>query len=111
MDKLISKIVALGIPGLVLLVAISATGLAGGAATVAALAVLGGPLGMFGGLVLLAIIILIADGITQYGFRKIFEGVVKGLQGKGISKKEILDKIEHYPISRNLKLRLKNLLK
>lgn len=32
MDKVVSKIAALGVPGLVLMVAISATGLYGGAA-------------------------------------------------------------------------------
>ena len=40
MDKLISKIAALGVPDLVLTVAISATGLAGGAAIITALAAL-----------------------------------------------------------------------
>lgn len=32
MDKIVGKIAALGVPGLVLMIAISATGLAGGAA-------------------------------------------------------------------------------
>lgn len=41
MDKLVSKIAALGIPGLVLVTAIGATGLAGGAAITTALAALG----------------------------------------------------------------------
>jgi hypothetical protein len=40
-DKLIARLVALGIPGLVLVVAIAFTGLSGGAAIVAALAMLG----------------------------------------------------------------------
>ena len=43
MDKIVDKIVALGVPGLVLLVAIGTTGLAGGAAVVAALALARGP--------------------------------------------------------------------
>lgn len=38
MDKIVSKIAALGVPGLVLTVAIGATGLAGGAAITTALA-------------------------------------------------------------------------
>jgi len=48
MDKIVSKIAALGVPGLVLLVAISATGLYGAAAITTALAALG-PFGMVGG--------------------------------------------------------------
>lgn len=41
MDKIFSKVAALGVPGLVLVIAISATGLAGGAAITTALAALG----------------------------------------------------------------------
>lgn len=41
MDKIVSKIAALGVPGLVLTVAIGATGLAGGAAITTALAAIG----------------------------------------------------------------------
>lgn len=41
MEKIVSKIAALGVPGLVLLIAISATGLTGAAAITSALAALG----------------------------------------------------------------------
>ena len=49
MDKIISKVAALGIPGLVLVTAIGATGLTGAAAITAALAALG-PGGILGGI-------------------------------------------------------------
>ena len=65
MDKLVSKIAALGIPGLVLVTAIGATGLAGGAAITTALAALG-PGGILGGIATLGIIGLISEGIAQY---------------------------------------------
>ena len=59
-DKLIARLVALGIPALVLIAAIASTGLAGGAAIVAALAMLGGPFGMMGGvLVLISAVLLL----------------------------------------------------
>jgi len=58
MDKLVSKIAALGIPGLVLVTAIGATGLAGGAAITTALAALG-PGGILGGIATLGIIAFI----------------------------------------------------
>jgi uncharacterized membrane protein len=110
MDKVIDKIVALGIPGLVLLIAVSTSGLAGGAAIVAALATLGGPLGMVGGIFLLGLLVLISNGLARYGFEKIFVGVINGLKKKGISKKEIKEKVEKYPISKELKQKLINLL-
>jgi hypothetical protein len=110
MDKIVDKIVALGVPGLVLLVAIGTTGLAGGAAVVAALALLGGPLGMLGGLALLGLMVLISNAVAKYGFRRIFESVVKGLQSKGTSRGEILSKINGYPISEDLKRQLRDLL-
>ena len=109
-DKLVSKLVALGIPGLVLLVAVATTGFAGGAAIVAALALLGGPLGMYGGIALLCILVLISNGIAKYGFSKIYEAVINGLIKKGYTKGEIIAKIKKYPISKSLKLRLKELL-
>ena len=76
MDKIVSKIAALGVPGLVLTVAIGATGLAGGAAITTALAAIG-PGGMIGGLVTLGVIGLISEGISKYGVDAIFSAVVK----------------------------------
>lgn len=104
MDKLIDKIVALGVPGLVLLVAISTSGVYGGAAIVAALATLGGPFGMIGGIALLGLLILISKGLTLYGFEAIFKGVVQKLKDNGMSIEEIKVKIRKYPISKSLKL-------
>lgn len=110
-DWIVEKIVALGVPGLVLLVAVTVSGYAGGAAIVSALASLGGPVGMIGGIGLLLLLVLISHGLAKYGFEKIFKGVVQKLRDKkGLSKKEILDKIESYPITKSLKLTLKELL-
>lgn len=110
MDKVITKIAALGVPGLVLLVAIAMTGLAGGAAIVAALALLGGPLGMLGGIGVLGLLVLISDALSKYGLEKIFSGVVIELRKKGISKEEIRNKINSYLISKSLKDKLFELL-
>ena len=104
MDKLVSKIAALGIPGLVLVTAIGATGLAGGAAITTALAALG-PGGILGGIATLGIIGLISEGIAQYD--AIFSAVIKELYRKGETKEEILRKIKKYPISKELKRKLK----
>ncbi len=105
-EIIISKIAALGVPGLVLVVAISATGLAGGAAIVAALAALG-PGGIIGGIVTLGVLGLISHAIADYGLEAIFTAVLKELINRGESKESILKKINSYPISRTLKLKLK----
>ena len=109
-DKLIEKLVALGVPGLVLLLAVATTGLAGGAAIVTALAVLGGPLGMWGGIALLGLLVLISQALSQYGIDVIFQRVLRGLKAKGMTKEDILKKIDSYPISMGLKLKLRELV-
>jgi hypothetical protein len=110
MDKLVSKIAALGVPGLVLLVAMSVTGFAGAAALTTALAALGGSLGMIGGIAVLGILVLISGGLSKYGFEKIYEAVVKKLLEKGETKESIKTKISGYPISKDLKKKLAELL-
>lgn len=109
MEKVVSKLAALGVPGLVLLVAMGATGLAGGAAITTALAALG-PFGIIGGIATLGVIGLVSEGITSYGVDAIFKAVVKELYKKGESKESILSKIDKYPISRSLKRKLREYL-
>jgi hypothetical protein len=70
LDKVVEKIVALGVPGLVLLVVMAASGWAGGAAIVTALSMLGGPAGMLGGLLCLGVMVLISHALAKYGFEK-----------------------------------------
>ena len=105
MDKIVSKIAALGVPGLVLTVAIGATGLAGGAAITTALAAIG-PGGMIGGLVTLGVIGLISEGISKYGVDAIFSAVVKELYRRGETKEQLKQKIKRYTISKDLKRKL-----
>lgn len=61
------KVAALGTPGVVFIVAMSSTGLAGAAAVTSALALLGGPAGIYGGIAILPIIAVAADYLTKYG--------------------------------------------
>lgn len=109
MDKIIGKVAALGVPGLILVTAISATGLAGGAAITAALAALG-PGGMIGGIATLGVIGLVSEGIAEFGFDAIFNAVVKELYKRGETKESILKKIEKYPVSKGLKRKLRESL-
>lgn len=109
MDKIVAKVAALGVPGLVLIIAIGATGLAGGAAITAALAALG-PGGMIGGIATLGVIGLISEGIAKYGMDAIFSAVVQELYKRGETKESITQKINKYPVSKNLKRKLKESL-
>lgn len=110
MDEILDKIAALGVPGLVLLVAMAVTGYAGAAAITAALAALGGPFGMLGGVAVLGILGLMSKGLADFGFEEMFKGTVKRLNEQGISKSDIELEIESYPISRTLKLKIKDYL-
>lgn len=109
MEKIVSKIAALGVPGLILITAMSATGYAGGAALTTALSAIG-PGGMLLGIATLGVIGLISEGLTEFGFDVIFAAVIKELYKKGESKESISRKIEKYPVSKSLKRKLKEKL-
>jgi len=111
MDKIVQKLVAMGIPGLILLGVAATTGLVGGAAIITALSVLGGPFGLMGGIAAIAVLALAVDAVSEYGFEKIGEQVVKGLVDDGLTKSEIRKKIDGYSMmSKSLKNKLKGLL-
>lgn len=102
MDKIVNKIVGLGVPGLMLMVAISLTGLSGAAAITAALALLG-PGGMIGGIITLVVAGAVASAIAEFGFDALFKAVVQKLYAKGETKESIKRKIEKGPWSSKLK--------
>ena len=64
MDEAVRKLAGVGLPGVILLIAMASTGLTGAAAITAALAMLG-PGGMIGGVVFLGIIGLASDYANQ----------------------------------------------
>lgn len=105
MEKIISKIAALGIPGLVLTVLFhfAGGGLSGFLIAMSTLS-FGG---FWGGFVTLGVIGLISQGLTEFGFDAIFTGVVKELYRRGETKVSIMSKIEGYPVSKSLKRKLK----
>lgn len=109
MDKVVSKIVGLGIPGLILLTAVGATGLTGAAAITTALAALG-PGGMIGGIISLGVLAFMSEAIAEFGFNHIFSAVVKELYKRGETKETILAKIAKYPVSKLLKRKLVELI-
>ncbi len=111
MDQLVNILASLGVPGLVLLAAMFFTGWVGSAALTTALAALGGPFGMLGGIAALGILGLIAKGLSDYGFEAVFKAVVDELRRKGKSKDDIEKEVDSYPISRDLKLKIKEHLR
>jgi len=108
MDKIASTLAALGVPALVLIIAMSVSGFAGAAALTFALAALGGPLGMLGGLAVLAVLVLISHALTSYGFDAVFNAVTTKLLAQGMTGEEIQQRITSYPISQELKRKLKD---
>ena len=107
-DKAAEIIAGFGIPGLVLLVAVATIGYVGAAATTTTLATLGGPLGMLGGIAGLGVLAFIMAAISKFGFKSIFKRVLKHLKEQGKTKEEIKQKIQNYPISKELKLKLRD---
>ena len=88
-DKVVEKIAGLGVPGLILLFVMSATGWAGGAAIVTALALLGGPFGMLGGIAALLLLGMISQALAKYGFGKLGRAVILKMKSEGKCKPEI----------------------
>ena len=107
-DRVVEVITGLGVPGLVLLVAMSFSGWTGAAAITTALATIGGPLGMLGGITLLGGLVLIASAIPKFGFWEIFKRVLGNLKEQGKTNEEILREIDGYPIANELKQKLRD---
>lgn len=75
MDEVVKKIAALGLPGVILAIAMAATGFTGAAAITAALAILGGPAGMLGGIAVLGVTGLITDALAKFGLEELLTAV------------------------------------
>jgi hypothetical protein len=103
----VSTLIALGVPGLVLLVAVEIAGVSGAAAIVAGLASLGGPLGMVGGFITLGLLVLVGKKIGEYGFDRLFSKVLKGVRDSGKTKKQIFEEVDSYKIPERMKRALR----
>jgi len=108
MDEFCEKLASLGIPSLVFLGAMSATGLSGAAAITAALAALG-PGGMVGGVITLLLMCGSLSVISRYGYTAVMIGVSKKIMAKNnLTKEEMQHKVEKMPVTRALKERIKS---
>ena len=86
MDKIVNKIVGIGVPGIMLMVAISLSSYAGAAAISSALVLLG-PGGMVGGVITLVFAGAVASAITEFGFDALFKAVVQKLYARAKPKR------------------------
>lgn len=113
LDEIGRKMASLGAPALAFAVAAgvaSSMGLAGGAVVTTALALLGGPVGMVGGLVALGITTIIADAVLKYGIDEVLYATFKAKQEEGVSQEAIVSEIEGLWISTELRLKLRQRL-
>ncbi|XZO03011.1 MAG: hypothetical protein ACM65L_04350 [Microcoleus sp.] len=113
MDKLVRKAAALGLPAIILLIVMATTGLTGGAAITAALALLGvplaavgGPAGMLGGIALLGIIGLATETLSKYGLEAVLIGIYRQRLQNGESRSRLCGEIRNLPLSGEMKRRL-----
>ena len=107
MDEVVRKVAALGLPGVLLVVTMAATGLAGGAAITTALAALGGPFGMIGGIAALGVAGLVADALSKYGIDGLLTGIYLERKKKEPVAK-LCKEIDDLPISSDLKRKLRD---
>jgi hypothetical protein len=96
LQKLILGFVDLGVPGMVLAVAISISGYSGAAAITAALAALGFGFGMLGGIGCLLALVPATRYIRKVGFPFLFDGITQGLIAKGYSREHLRNEIGRY---------------
>jgi len=106
MDEAVRKISALGLPGVVLLVAMATTGFTGAAAITTALAMLG-PGGMLGGIIFLGVIGIAADALSKFGLEALLVGVYKNRNEKGETLEALKNEINGLFISDDLKRKLR----
>lgn len=109
LDEIAAKIAGIGVPALILVMTIGATGYVGAAAVTTALTALG-PGGMVGGVITLLASGTIVSAVTKYGIDSVFNAVVKELLKKGETKQDIINKIQKYPISKSQKLKMKEMV-
>src|SRR5512141_2563374 len=102
MDEVVRKVAALGLPGVILLTTMAATGFTGAAAITAALAALG-PAGMLGGIAFLGVVGIASEALTKYGLEALLKGIYCERKKHGESTNQLVCEIEQLWISDDLK--------
>lgn len=105
LDEVAKRIGSLGLPGVILVVTVSTSG-ATTYPIAFALAALGGPLGVFGGLGLLGLTTFVGDALTNYGIEVVLAAIYKDRR-KQEAQEDLIKEVEGLPITQGLKLKLK----
>ena len=105
LDEVAKRIGSLGLPGVILVVTVSTSG-ATTYPIAFALAALGGPLGVFGGLGLLSLTTVVGDVLTNYGIEAVLAAIYKDRR-KQEAQEDLIKEVEGLPITQGLKLKLK----
>ena len=103
MDEFVRKAAALGLPAIILVIVMGTTGFAGAAAITAALAFLGGPAGMLGGIAMLGIMGLATEMLSKHGLEAVLVGIYKQRIQDGTLLPVICKEIRDLPLSDELK--------
>ncbi len=103
MDEFVRKAAAMGLPAVMLLVIMGTTGLVGAAAITTALAALGGPAGMLGGIALLGIIGIAADMLAKHGLEALLVAIYRQRLSNGESRSKLCQEIQKLLIFDDLK--------
>ena len=107
MEKILSYLAMAGIPFSAFQIARKASGYAGASSYTTGLSTFGGPYGMNGGVMSLLLMSIASGQLTEQAVSTIFTMVIKELCDEGESQEELFAKIDKYPVSKGLKLKLK----
>lgn len=107
-DKIIDKLSPLGVPGLIFLILMSFSPWAGGAAIMSTLSLLGGPFGAIAGLGVLGVFSIYGKKISAFGYNRVIILLIDRMQKQGKSADEIIQEIQKFPISGDLKNKIIN---
>ena len=107
-DRIIDKLAPLGVPGLIFLVLMSFSPWAGGAAIMSTLALLGGPFGAIAGLGVLGVFSIYGKKISAFGYNRVIVLLIDRMKKQGKSADEIIQEIQKFPISDELKNKITN---
>jgi hypothetical protein len=109
MDEAVRAVATLGLPGVLLVITMASTGLAGAAAITTALAFLGGPAGMLGGLTVLGVTGIISSLLAQGSVATVLGWIyLARLQNE--PRQLLCNEINQLPVSCELKCQLRALI-
>ena len=107
-EKIVLEVASMGSTGVILLIVMASTGLAGAAAITTALSILGGPFGMLGGI---GTLLIINKLLSKYGFEKLFKMILDKNLENGKTKIELWEDIQKNKLFKKLPLKLQNKIK